>query len=74
MAVWVDVKDGNVNQALGELNKRREEAGIPEELRRRRHYLNPSEQRFEDQKKAYKKAVGKVISERIRWAMARKSK
>ncbi|PNH04313.1 hypothetical protein TSOC_009528 [Tetrabaena socialis] len=72
MAVIVDVKDNRVEQAMAELNAKREEAGIADELRKRRYYRNGCEQRFERDKNSYKKAVGRVVSERIKWVMLRR--
>ncbi|KAG2425607.1 hypothetical protein HYH02_014981 [Chlamydomonas schloesseri] len=72
MAVQVEVRDNRVQQALSELNRKREEAGIPEELRKRRYHMNGSEKRFFREKRAYKHAVGEVVSERIKWLMMRK--
>ena len=72
MAVYVEVKDNRVQQALSELNRKREEAGLSEELRLRRYHLNGSDRRFERDKNAYKHAVGEVVSERIKWVMQRR--
>ncbi|KAG2485467.1 hypothetical protein HYH03_015844 [Edaphochlamys debaryana] len=73
MAVAVEVKDNRVQQALAELNRKREEAGIPEELRKRRYHIRGSEKRYEANKRTYKHAVGQVVSERIKWVMQRRS-
>ncbi|KXZ41072.1 hypothetical protein GPECTOR_846g86 [Gonium pectorale] len=72
MAVIVEVEDNRVQKALADLNHKRIEAGIPDELRRRRYHMNGSAKRFEREKKAYKTAVGAVVKERIKWVMQRR--
>ncbi|GFR46318.1 hypothetical protein Agub_g7883 [Astrephomene gubernaculifera] len=72
MAVYVEVKENRVQQALSELNRLRNDAGLPDELRKRRYYINGSDARFLRDKNAYKHAVGAVVVERIKWVMRRK--
>jgi ribosomal protein S21 len=67
MAVVVEVKDNRVQEALSELNRRREEAGIPEELRKRRYFMNASTQRYERQKRTFVKALTRAVGERVSW-------
>ncbi|GLC46512.1 hypothetical protein PLESTM_001884200 [Pleodorina starrii] len=69
MAIQVDVKDNNVHQALSELNRKRDEEGLSEEMRKRQYYLNGSDMRYEKYKRSYKHAVGRIVTEQIKWVM-----
>ncbi len=72
MAIQVDVKDNRVHQALSELNRRRDEEGINEEQRKRQYYMNGSERLFERNKRSFKLAVGRIVSEQVKWVMERR--
>lgn len=72
MAVVVDVSEGKLDAALSALARKREEAGVPDELRKRRYYRNGMDQRFDRERKAYSKAVGRIVTEQVMWAARRK--
>ena len=71
MAVVVEVADGKIEAALSALQTKRKEAGIPDELRKRRYYRNGKDKRFERENKSYSQAVGSVVRAQIAWAARR---
>lgn len=72
MAIEVEVVDNNINAAFSKLNRKLAESGLPQELRKRQHHKNKSEQRFERELQAYNRAVGNIIRDRMSWMIKRK--
>lgn len=72
MAVWVDVEDNNIEQALTRLRRRVNQSGLPEELRKRQHHLRKSQQRFVLEKAAYNREMARRITQRLNWLWCRK--
>src|ERR1700723_1357732 len=54
--VQVLVRDNNVDQALRVLKKKMQREGVFREMRLRRHYENPSEQRVREKAEAIRRA------------------
>lgn len=48
------------------------ESGLQEELRDRQYHQNKSQRRFEREKAAFNRSMGKVIRERLVWLQRRK--
>ena len=73
MAVWVDVDEGNnVERALGQLNRKAREAGLPQELQDRQYHKNNSQRRFLREKQTYNRRMGAIIREQLTWLKRRK--
>jgi ribosomal protein S21 len=72
MAVWVDVEDGNVEAALGKLNRKLRDSGLLDELRKRQYHMRESQLRFQLEKKAYNRAMARTISRSLNWLKRRR--
>jgi ribosomal protein S21 len=71
-AVEVEVRSGNVVDALAQLRRKCADAELFTELRKRDHHLNPSERRFGRQRASYNRAMGRNIMERVGWLTKRR--
>mmetsp|Transcript_706 Transcript_706/g.1777 ORF Transcript_706/g.1777 Transcript_706/m.1777 type:complete len:124 (-) Transcript_706:101-472(-) len=72
MAVWVDLDNNNLEKGLKQLNRKVRESGLQEELQDRQHHKIKSQRRFEREKAAYNRSMGKIIRERLTWLQRRK--
>ncbi|KAF5837123.1 hypothetical protein DUNSADRAFT_4800 [Dunaliella salina] len=72
MAVWVDLENNNLEKGLKQLNRKVRESGLQEELQDRQHHKNKSMRRFEREKAAHNRYMGKIIRERLTWLQRRK--
>ena len=63
----VDVKRGQVDAGMRRLKRLMVEAGLLREVRKRRHYMKPSQQRVEDAKASAKRIARKEFKAKLRW-------
>lgn len=71
--VIVDVKNNNVDAAIGKVQRECKENGLIDELRKREYHKSGSDLKMDRQRKAYNKRMGYIIQERLRW-MTKRSK
>lgn len=64
-AVVVDVRDDNIDQALGRLQRKMKDNGIVEEFAKRQYRLPSSTIKFQAAQKAFNKRMGQKIYKRL---------
>jgi ribosomal protein S21 len=70
--IVVDVKNNNVDQANGKVQRQSKESGLVDELRKREHHRTPHDMKHEQQRQAYNKRMGYIIQARLRWIARRR--
>jgi ribosomal protein S21 len=71
--VIVDVKNNNVDFAVGKVQRECKENGLIDELRKREYHRSGSDLKMASHRKGYNQRMGYIIQERLRW-MAKRSK
>jgi ribosomal protein S21 len=71
--IVVDVKNNNIEQAIGRVQRLSKDSGLIDELRKREHHATPHDLKHKQQRLAYNKRMGYIIQARLRW-IARRQK
>ena len=72
MSAVVDVNRNNVEQAFSRLRRQLAEAGLPEDLARRRCFAPTADLRHARRKATFNKRMGALIRQRLGWVMRRR--
>jgi len=72
MSAVVDVNRNNVDQAFARLRRQLAEAGLPEDLRRRRHFTPTADATHLRRKTTFNRRMGALIRQRLGWVMRRR--
>jgi ribosomal protein S21 len=72
MSAVVDVHRNNVEQAFSRLRRQLAEAGLPEDLARRRCFTPTSDLRHARRKQTFNRRMGGLIRQRLGWVMRRR--
>ena len=63
----MDIKRGQVDAGMRRLKRLMVEAGMLREVRKRRHYVKPSQRKIEDGKASAKRIARKEFKAKMRW-------
>lgn len=72
MSAIVDVNRNNVDQAFGRLRRQLQEAGLQEDLRRRRCFTPTADATHARKRAAFNRRMGALIRQRLGWVMRRR--
>ncbi len=72
MTAVVNVNKNNVDQAFGALRTVCRDAGLYEELRKRRYRPTTSELKLQRGQATFNKRMGSMIKDRLKWVMKRR--
>jgi ribosomal protein S21 len=72
MSAFVDVHLNKVDQAFSRLRRQLAEAGLPEDLRRRRCFVPTADLTHARKRTTFNRRMGSLIRQRLGWVMRRR--
>ena len=72
MSAVVDVNRNNVDQAFSRLRRQLAEAGLPEDVRRRRCFTPTADLTHARKRSTFNRRMGALIRQRLGWVMRRR--